>query len=109
MNKKKITLTFGRDIKGTAIVTDLAVNRFLENVVANYFDGFTVVHCVGYWKGQKEQSFQVIILVDTMTKATIKAIEKIVDRYCFDFSQDCVMVETGNTCVDFLSELKNEK
>ena len=36
----------------------------IEDIVGQYFDGFTAFEVIGYWKGQKERTLKVEIITE---------------------------------------------
>lgn len=49
----------------------------IEQIISKYFDGFTLIPAIGYWKGNKEQSLIVEILSD---KDVLPVVEQIAEE-----------------------------
>lgn len=100
----RYVLTFGRNIGGAGSertderVADEHVSAFLSIYVQPEFDGFSVSHHTGYWKGQVEESFSVTILVDFEDDTPIQGIARAYKRL---YSQDCVMITRESVSVRF--------
>lgn len=88
---RKVTLTIGltrNEAGGFAEISkDVALTAIQHVYSNNNIDSYTVVECVGYWKGAKEQSLQVIAINSELPAK----------RICEDLktilSQDCIAVE----------------
>lgn len=94
---RKITLTIGL-IKNAAgnyeEISRASAIEVINNIYwNNNIDSYTVIDCTGYWKGEKEESLQVIAVNDSFPVTSI----------CEDLknalSQDCIAAEITN--VDF--------
>jgi len=56
------------------IFTENVNRRGIESIVSRYFDGFTIVDSVGYWRGKREDSLIVEIVFDGKDKPKVEAI-----------------------------------
>ena len=65
--------------------------NFEQQVLAQTFEGFNVVDSVGYYKGVRERSKVVTIIMDESEKDKVEYVAKI---YCKEFKQKSVMVAT---------------
>ena len=78
-------LTFGRNIKDNAYVTDVDWQMYCDEVLDSHFDGYMVTDANGCWKSAHELTKQVSI--ETEDRA---AIENVVQLYKEMFDQDAV-------------------
>lgn len=90
---------FGLLTKEGELVTEDEFNRFLEEYINPYYDGYTVVsNTIGIWKKQVEPSKMIIIIdqnsgnTNTINYNTKEHIKFICETYCSRFKNDCVMV-----------------
>jgi hypothetical protein len=61
-------------MKSFKIYTENTNEKYIEELLNVSFDGFTIIHTTGFWKGQKEDS--IIIEILTNNKTLIHAIAK---------------------------------
>ena len=97
---KQYDLYFGRDIKGGRYVSFGHWDKFVKEVISERFSGFTVIPCTGHWKGDREDTFIVRILVedDLYTSSTIAQIRS---AYKYEFQQESVMLVVSDVTIDF--------
>lgn len=79
-------LFFGRNIPSGGYVNDDNWNSF-QTIISETFDGFTVWDCIGYYKGEKENTKVVSISTDDY-----ESIVNVCNQYKQIFSQECVGV-----------------
>ncbi len=62
----------------------------IEKLISFYFDGFSILNAIGYWKGQREDSIVIEIITNdnNKVKALVQEIKK-TNR------QECVLVTIG--------------
>jgi hypothetical protein len=68
--------------------------KWLEEILYEQFDGFTIQEQIGYWCGQKEKSLCIEIMTDQ--KSALLRIQEIVKMICGYNGQDCVLVQVIN-------------
>lgn len=71
----------------------------IHEVLNEYFDGYTVEDCVGYWKGKPEQSVKVIIA--NGDNETVLTCTKVL---CRVLDQDAVGLTKLDTTMDFITQ-----
>jgi hypothetical protein len=73
-----------------------------ENIVAELFDGFTVIHVTGYWKGQQEKSviFEIVDADPQTVLACVELINHINKQEC------CLIQNIGCDSQFVCSEMK---
>lgn len=108
----RMTITVGFNDKDTKF--QLYPDRFYyekidELLKLNTIEGATLNKCQGYYKGQKENSMQVILLLnieDEKYQGTsdkdAKNIHNFIKGIKDDFNQECVMVELQVVTCDFI-------
>lgn len=107
MTQVKATLYLGAgrlDDEGNNI-PDAINPHFLSlfyQFVAKRFNGFTVVPCIGYWKGMSEVSRQLVIICDDCA-AFRKDVNDCAVKYVGMFGQDSVLVEFTLTTYELVS------
>lgn len=94
---RKITLTIGltKNEAGNfaAITKETALSTIRQIYGLNSIDSYTVIECTGYWKGEKEESLQVIAVNNSFP------VTSICEELKKALSQDCIAAEITN--VDF--------
>ena len=65
--------------------------KWLERIIAEHFDGFSIQEQTGYWQGQKEKSLCIEIM--TERKSAPICIQKIVKEICGYNKQECVLIQ----------------
>lgn len=81
---RKIILYIGADnVTGDSKETEIA------ETLSKDFDGFTLVPCVGYYKGKKEYSTMAIFFTDYRGIQ----LRDMVRDLCTALGQDCILVE----------------
>ncbi len=99
----RMTITIGFNDKDTKF--QLYPDRFYYNKIdelleLNSIEAATLIKCEGYYKGQKENSMQVILLLDienekyqSISDEDTKNIHNFIKGIKDDFNQECVMIE----------------
>ena len=93
----KATLYLGGNMGATPI--DFAeIERYLLETVVPHFPGFTLHTSRGYWKGQAETVYMLVILA-TDTDALRNQVRHFAERYKTEFGQEAVAYDF--TACDF--------
>ena len=108
MQGYKATLYLGTDIPflemgHLAKVTQTMLDQFLKVVVAPKFDGYTLTHGTGYYKGDIEDVYLLTILSTNPPEGTLtmymlmqafeKQIREVADEYRKTFMQNSVLYD----------------
>ena len=73
---------FTEDIMGT------------EEIAGRFFDGFTVIKGTGYWKGDKEKSLCIEIVVESGAEATTEMLlHELVETINKQNNQECCLLQ----------------
>ena len=94
------TLSFGKN-NGTTRLPQQKLDRFIRNVVMPRIDGFKLVETQGVWKGQTEESFDIVVLSNDFN-VMVQKLRKIGCRYKKTFRQDSVLFYYVKATVSFL-------
>ena len=98
---KKTELYFGTQKPDRTHITILDFHSFLAENITPRFSGYTVLEAKGFWKGNMEQSYLVIILHEGV-KVTDKLIDMIRKEYKELFNQESVLrVDSTPEAVNF--------
>lgn len=93
MGRKITTLSDG--LKSVQRVSDKEIGKFLSDVVAPRFPGFTVLQGIGYWKGKSEGCIVLVILHEDRNHEdypnTLHRIKRIINEYKKRFHQESVL------------------
>jgi hypothetical protein len=93
---RKTTIYFGRDIVwpdgSKDYVDDISWNGFLKEVVDKNFDGYTYREVFGSWKGNIEDSFELVIIHEVAYENASK-ITDIAETYKRLFNQEAILIE----------------
>lgn len=87
---KQTTLYFGTQELNGIHVTYFDFYHFLVNSITPRFSGYTVINATGFWKGDTEPTYIVIILHEGV-KVTDKIIDMIRKEYKELFNQESVL------------------
>ena len=87
---KQTTLYFGTQKPDGTHVTYFDFYSFLVESVTPRFSGYTVIDSTGFWKGDSEPTYMVIILHEGV-KVTDKLINQIRKEYKELFNQESVL------------------
>jgi len=68
------------------------------NIIADHFDGFSAYEIIGFWKGSKEKTLKVEIVVDSNTSPLVKLCKELKTK----LSQEAVMLEIVESNVAFI-------
>lgn len=79
---------FGRNIPNGGYVSDLNLRAFVEGVLDVAFDGYTIQHVQGVWKGEHENTLLVTVCTSQPDK-----IRDVALAYKNAFSQDSVGIQ----------------
>ena len=85
MMTRTYQLFCGRNIPTGGTVTDKEIATFLARVP---FDGFTVQECVGYWKGEMEETLLLTVCTDDY-----KLVQQTAGLYKGMFQQEAVAIQ----------------
>ena len=85
----RIRLFFGLNRPEGGVVSPGDWENFEKVILAHYFEGFNIVDSYGYWKGEKEDSKVVTVILPEKEKWKAGEVAK---HYCETFNQDSVMV-----------------
>lgn len=91
----KTELFFGRSIPEGGVVTDSMWESFRENVLKDYFSGYTEVDAEGYWTNgagasESEQS-KVVIYLHNDTRDEYAKIDSVILIYKSEYEQESVL------------------
>jgi len=90
-NVIKIKMFFGLNIPTGGQVSPGDWHKFEQNVLAQTFEGFNIVDSYGYYKGVKERSKIVTVVIPESDKRKAYLVVK---NYCKIFEQESIMVLT---------------
>jgi len=79
---------FGRNIPNGGFVSDLNLQAFIEGVLDVAFDGYTMQHVSGVWKGEHEPTLLVTVCTSWPEKVT-----DVAKAYRNAFNQDSVGIQ----------------
>jgi len=85
------------------LFTENKRKKWICELIAEKFSGFTVFETIGYWQGKKEKGLCIEILTNNFAAAI--HINKICKAICGYNKQECVMVqkiEAKNSFVDIV-------
>ena len=82
------------------IHTENKHRKFIEQLVSERFDGFSIYKQVGYWRGKREKSLCVEIMSDS--PAAEWNISRMCKAICGYNKQECVLVQTIPVKVEFI-------
>ena len=85
----KAELYFGTSAAGRAMIGADDFASFIAGSVTPHFPGFTLMHCVGYWKGEAEECRVLSILAED-SDAFRAEIRIIAEHYKSRFNQEAV-------------------
>ena len=74
---------------------------FLKKEVMPKIDGFKIVETKGVWKGQREDSFDIVVLSNE-PYTMFEVLKNISYAYIKEFAQDSVLLFYQNATVNFL-------
>ena len=94
------TLSFGKN-NGTTQLSQKKIDRFIRNVVMPRIDAFKLIETQGIWKGQTEDSFDIVVLSNDFN-VMMQKLRKIGWRYKKRFSQDSLLFYYVKATVSFL-------
>jgi len=101
----KTELYFGRNItytdKSVERITGEQIDKFLSDIVSPLFPGFTVLRGVGYWQGEPEDCF-VVVIIHESTNADYEALLEIIRYYKRTFYQESVLRVDSNIGIKYL-------
>jgi hypothetical protein len=75
----------GRNILTGGTVTDAEIAAFLKLIP---FEGFTVQECVGYWKGEREETLLLTVCTDYY-----KLVQQTAELYKEMFHQEAIAIQ----------------
>lgn len=76
------------------------VNRAgILSTVGRYFDGFTVIESLGFWRGKREKSLVIEVVCEGKDQAKVEAICREIN---LANKQECCMVQYLETAVRFV-------
>jgi hypothetical protein len=81
------------------IYTEDLNRKKIEKLVSSYFDGFTILESVGYWKGKREKAVIIRILSGAEDSAKVKALALKIKK---QNKQQSVIIVKKNTDVNFV-------
>ena len=108
----RMAITIGFNDKDTRF--QLYPDRFYYNKIdellkSNSINAATLIKCEGYYKGQKENSMQVVLLLDieneryqSISDEDTKNIHNFIKGIKDDLNQECVMVERQVITCNFI-------
>ncbi len=85
----KIKMFFGLSIPTGGQVSPGDWHSFEKNILGQSFEGFNVVDSFGYYKGVKERSKIVTVVIPESDK---RKVDLVAETYCQVYKQDSVMV-----------------
>lgn len=103
MNQTRSELFFGMTQKDGKPVAHSAWHQFQTRVLDTLFDGYTLSHDQGYWKGSRESTYRVIV-VHPETRAAKGAVTRAATLWCLQGNQDSVLIVSVPAHVVFLDE-----
>lgn len=92
---------------GNTTILQGDIDNFVQNEVMPKIDGFKLVETMGVWKGQTEDSFDIVVLSDEFFKMK-KKIKDICELYKKRFKQDSVLLFYDKQIVEFLWRREHE-
>lgn len=81
------TLYFGRNRRAGKPVSQAEWDSFVANEITPRFPDFTMENVIGYWHGEREQTFKLTLAHND----TLGHVDEIRRAYCERFAQDSVM------------------
>lgn len=81
-------------------VSNLDLNKFIEQEVLPRFKSFTITECFSYWQGIKEDVCVITIISEDYSDGI--SINKIAEAYKKKFYQDTVLVNTLSCFPNFV-------
>ena len=94
------TVSFGKKT-GNKTILQPDIDIFLKKEVMPKIDGFKIVETKGVWKGQTEDSFDIVVLSDE-PYTMFEILKNISYAYKTQFAQDSVLLFYQNATVNFL-------
>ena len=94
------TVSFGKKT-GNKPISQPDIDRFLKKEVMPKIDGFKIVETKRVWKGQTEDSFDIVVLSDEPS-TMLEVLKNISYAYRKEFAQDSVLLSYQNATVNFL-------
>lgn len=101
--KIKVTITIGfndKDAKFQLYPDRFYYNRIDELLKLNTIEAATLIKCEGYYKGEKENSMQVVLLLDIVNESCEEISDKdtlninnFIKDVKYTLNQECVMVD----------------
>lgn len=86
-------------MKSFKIYTENKNEDYIKELLNVAFDGFTVIHTKGFWKGQEEDALCIEIFTDNAT--LIKAISKKIKHYN---NQDAILITESEVKAVFIND-----
>jgi hypothetical protein len=74
-------------------------HKDIEKIVSRYFDGFTIIPALGYWKGERERSLIIEISSETDEESQIRQLASEIKLYNH---QQSVLIERVQTADSFV-------
>jgi hypothetical protein len=90
------TASFGKK-SGNTTILQKDIDNFVETEVMPKIDGFKLVEAKGVWKGQTEDSFDIVVLSNEFSKMW-KKLQNISLLYKTKFAQDSVLLFYDTLC-----------
>ena len=84
-------------MKRYSIHTEDKDAKWIENLLSVGFDGFTIVRAGGFWKGQREESLEIIIYTDNTE--LIRAIAQQIKHHN---KQEAVLIAETNCTISLI-------
>jgi uncharacterized membrane-anchored protein YitT (DUF2179 family) len=85
------------------IYTEKKNTRMVENLLNIYYKGYTLIKATGYWKGEKENSLIVeILLNESGTNLNRDNLQKIADEIKRFNDQQTVLITCQNINTEFI-------
>jgi hypothetical protein len=69
----------------------------LPDIVSRYFDGFTIIHALGFWKGKPESAAVIEIDMTNVDYNIPARINSVVSDIKYECKQESVLVQTIQT------------
>lgn len=96
---KQYTLYIGHNINNKPVFTDDEVERGIQAYCEKIgIDGYTLVESMGFYKGVKEKTTQLVIIGDND-----ELIERLTKHLAWFFGQECIMLTVSNLEATFLT------
>ena len=78
-------------------VTNDEMFKFIDTLIAPEIEAFTVKQCIGYWKGAREHSTIVEIIVNANNvEHTLQTCKQISEAYAQKYNQDAVLISVDD-------------